>query len=177
RKKPLIFFSKREAYYNVDDVSVFLLDPVGMPITTGTFDTLLPDLYPEVADTDVFVNHIKKNIEPGKPFVLKNLVFKTNSSSLEKESYEELYMLIEYLMEFPETKITITGYTDNAGSVNYNQKLSEKRAKAVADFLIKNNIRERRITYFGKGVENPIDSNETEEGRMNNRRVEILVLE
>ena len=68
---------------------------------------------------------------------------------------------------------SIEGYTDSTGNVKSNQLLSERRANAVADYLIANGINSDRLTAKGFGVENPIDSNKTAAGRANNRRVEI----
>ena len=71
----------------------------------------------------------------------------------------------------------LIGYTDNIGTIDYNQKLSEQRAKAVKNLLIEYGVNEDRINYIGNNYDNPLASNETEHGRSRNRRVEIVVLE
>ena len=73
-------------------------------------------------------------------------------------------------------KIQINGHTDNVGSDENNLILSSNRAKAVQDFLIKNGILASRLSYKGFGETKPIDSNETEWGRQNNRRTEFVML-
>ena len=73
-------------------------------------------------------------------------------------------------------KIELSGHTDNKGSATYNLKLSESRAKSVVDFLISTGIEKTRLTFKGYGFLKPISSNETEEGRQQNRRTEFKVL-
>ena len=73
-------------------------------------------------------------------------------------------------------KCELSGHTDGKGSVAYNQKLSEQRAKAVYDYLIERGVAPERIQAEGRGESQPIDTNDTEEGRQNNRRVEIEIL-
>jgi outer membrane protein OmpA-like peptidoglycan-associated protein len=73
-------------------------------------------------------------------------------------------------------KIEIGGHTDDKGTIEYNQKLSESRAKAVVKYLVNKGIDERRLKYKGYGELSPIDTNDTEIGRFNNRRVEFKIL-
>ncbi len=111
-----------------------------------------------------------------KPIVLNNIFFKTNSSELdEKRSNIELGNLLKLLNENPNIKLIISGHTDNIGSEEYNLKLSRERAKAVRDYLVKNGVREQRLTYEGYGETQPIDNNNTEEGRKRNRRTEFRI--
>jgi OmpA-OmpF porin, OOP family len=80
------------------------------------------------------------------------------------------------MKEFPDKNITIEGHTDNIGTNEYNQKLSEKRAKSVRQYLIdKFGINGSRLTAVGYGEEKPIASNDTAEGRQTNRRVEAVL--
>jgi OOP family OmpA-OmpF porin len=72
--------------------------------------------------------------------------------------------------------IEIKGHTDNTGDEIKNQELSEKRAKAVFDYLISKNISASRLSYRGLGGKEPIDTNETDEGRRKNRRVAFVVI-
>jgi OOP family OmpA-OmpF porin len=74
-------------------------------------------------------------------------------------------------------KVRIAGHTDNIGSEEYNQRLSEARAKAVYEYLISRGISADRLSYIGYGESRPIDTNETSEGRQNNRRVELEIIE
>jgi len=84
--------------------------------------------------------------------------------------------LIQYLNENPNVQIEIAGHTDNQGGNEYNSNLSKNRAKAVLEYLTANGINSNRLKSFGYGATKPISSNDSEEGRQNNRRVEVKVL-
>ncbi|KJY81711.1 membrane protein [Vibrio galatheae] len=101
--------------------------------------------------------------------------FAVNSTELKTESVPMLEELVEFMKQYPQSNVEITGYTDSRGAAAYNQTLSEKRAQSVADVLVKEGIDSSRITATGEGENNPIASNETREGRAQNRRVEIVV--
>lgn len=126
-------------------------------------------------DLDIRLSPIKV----GRTFVLKNMFFATNKTKILPESEEALQTLYEYLTDefYSNRRIRIIGHTDNVGKDAANQKLSEGRAKAVREALIERGIDPSRIEAEGKGETQPIDTNDTEEGRQNNRRVEIMVLE
>ena len=114
-------------------------------------------------------------LKTGESVVLKNIFFETNSFELKKESTVELDKLAQLLKDNPSMKIEIGGHTDNIGSDESNQKLSENRAKAVNDYLVKAGIVATRLTYKGYGKTKPIATNDTEEGRAQNRRTEFTV--
>ncbi|MDR0542937.1 MAG: OmpA family protein [Dysgonamonadaceae bacterium] len=107
--------------------------------------------------------------------VLKNLFFKWNSAVLEPESEPALNELHQFISENPEIHIRIIGHTDNTGPNAYNIKLSIARAQAVVNWLIGKDIPADRLESEGKGETEPVDSNDTEEGRANNRRVEFVI--
>ncbi len=113
-------------------------------------------------------------IEKGAKFVLNNIFFDFNSAELKPESKLELDRLVKFLKKHRSINITIAGHTDIIGTEEYNQKLSEKRAKAVADYLISKGINPRRLKVVGYGSKRPIAPNDTPEGRAKNRRVEIV---
>jgi len=113
----------------------------------------------------------------GETMVLRNIFFETAKSELKPESKVELEKLIEFLNSNPKIVIEISGHTDNIGSEDFNQQLSSNRAKAVFDYLIQNKIESSRLTYKGYGFLQPLQSNETEEGRSQNRRTEIKILQ
>ena len=117
-----------------------------------------------------------KSITVTKPIVLKNVLFKTGSSTLLEASFIELAQLLILLKENPNIKIQINGHTDNIGSESANQVLSLNRAKAVYDYLIQNKADTNRISYKGFGMTKPLDTNDTEQGRQNNRRTEFEIL-
>lgn len=115
-------------------------------------------------------------LEETATLILKNIFYKTNSSYLQKASYDELDRIVALLnLENNIEKVTITGYTDNKGEEAYNQWLSEKRAQTVKNYLVKKGISEDRLEAIGKGENNPIDSNDLPEGREKNRRVEFEI--
>lgn len=112
---------------------------------------------------------------PSKPVVLRNVFFETGSAALLPESTSELNHLVSLLKESPTLRIQINGHTDDQGDDASNQTLSESRAKAVLDYLVKNGIEAGRLRFKGFGENKPVDTNTTNEGRAKNRRTEFLV--
>jgi outer membrane protein OmpA-like peptidoglycan-associated protein len=80
------------------------------------------------------------------------------------------------MQDNPTIKIELSGHTDSKGSDDYNQRLSESRAKACVDYLISKGIKADRMVWKGYGETKPIDTNDTDEGRANNRRTEFKIL-
>lgn len=117
-----------------------------------------------------------KKVEVGAKIILKNIFFDFDKATLRPESQAELDRLVKLLQDMPTLKIEISGHTDNIGSALYNQKLSQNRAKTVVDYLITHGIDETRLSYKGYGFSQPIASNDTDEGRQQNRRTEFKVL-
>lgn len=115
-------------------------------------------------------------MEEGKPIVLKNILFASGSSELLESSFTELDKLSEELAKRTTVRIEISGHTDNTGNENTNRILSENRARAVKDYLVKKGIEESRLVYKGYGQGKPLASNDTEEGRKQNRRVEFVIV-
>lgn len=113
----------------------------------------------------------------GSKIILKNVFFETDSYSLRGESRIELDKVAGLLRANPGIKIEIGGHTDNTGTPEYNQSLSENRAKSVAEYLISSNIDASRIAWKGYGLKTPIASNESSEGRALNRRTEMKIVE
>ena len=122
------------------------------------------------------VVNIKLNpIEAGSSIALRNIFFETGKAELLAESHYELTKLVELMKNNPSLKVEIGGHTDNVGSVEANKKLSAARAKAVYDHLTANGIDASRLSFRGYGETKPIASNDTPEGRAENRRVEMKV--
>ncbi|KJY92703.1 membrane protein [Vibrio neptunius] len=107
--------------------------------------------------------------------VVDSSSFALNSAELKPQSKTMLADLVTFMTKFPQSTVEVVGYTDSSGSASYNQKLSEKRAQSVAEVLQEQGVDSSRITARGEGENNPIASNETREGREQNRRVEIMV--
>ena len=104
-----------------------------------------------------------------------SVLFKTGSYSLSAEADAALAKIAYNLGQFPDTDVTIIGYTDNTGTEAINQKLSLERADAVMDYLINAGVPSSRLKAEGDGWNDPVASNATAEGRAQNRRVEIYI--
>ena len=107
---------------------------------------------------------------------INNIFFDFNESKLKSESYLELDRLYKFLNDNPAINIEVSGHTDNVGSDEYNQNLSLARANTVKDYLTGKGINAGRITSKGYGKSNPVATNDTDEGRQLNRRVEFKIL-
>lgn len=115
-------------------------------------------------------------IRVGESVVLKNIFFDTDNYELKPESYIELEKLTALLRSNPSLRIEISGHTDRIGSEAHNMELSKNRAKAVYDYLVNQGISPGRMTYAGYGFSRPVDTNETDQGRANNRRTEFGII-
>lgn len=118
-----------------------------------------------------------KKTERGYVLTLGDVLFDPNQASLRPGAQQDLYRLATFLKEHPEQRVLIEGHTDSMGSESYNLELSQLRAQAVQDFLIRNGIRPERITARGYGKAYPVASNDTAAGRQQNRRVEVIFSE
>ncbi len=117
-----------------------------------------------------------KKIEIGNAIVLKNIFFDFDKATLRPESFNELDRLVQLLNENPGIRVELSAHTDSKGSDDYNMKLSQKRAESVVNYLVGKGIAMDRLIAKGYGETQPIDTNDTEEGRQNNRRVEFKIL-
>jgi len=116
-------------------------------------------------------------IQAGEIAVLQNIFFEFDSDKLKEESIIELIKIKSFLIQNPKVSIEIGGHTDNSGTEQYNLTLSEKRAKAVVDYLISTGINSGRLSFRGYGFSVPVGDNNTEEGRAQNRRTEFKITE
>lgn len=108
--------------------------------------------------------------------IIKPITFDFNKSEIKEESFYILDELADLMYSWPKLRFEIQGHTDNVGTEEYNQKLSERRAEAVYDALIKRGVEPHRLRWRGFGMTRPIESNTTEEGRAKNRRTEFLII-
>ncbi len=115
-------------------------------------------------------------IEVGTTVVLENIYFDFNKTTLKSESFVELNKVVNFLNDNPTLQIEISGHTDAVGTDKYNEDLSQGRAESVVQYLIENGIGTNRLVAKGYGESKPIATNETDEGRAQNRRVEFTVL-
>lgn len=131
------------------------------------------DLRRQTAGTGVDV------IRQGDDLILRmpsNVTFPVDSSAIQPQFRPTLDQVAQTLSSYNQTYIDVLGHTDSTGSDAYNQALSERRAQSVADYLSMQGVARARMGIRGYGETQPIASNETEEGRSQNRRVEIKVV-
>lgn len=171
----------------------------GLTDTTGKFTTRLPagDKYeifilgfkdstsyivldiPALQGKAYYKNPFKVDIQflPAKSFVLEDCNFETGKADLEEDSYKVLDELVAYLNRKDDERIELQGHTDNVGTPKNNLILSEARANTVRTYLLSKGIDPNRVTAKGYGLTVPVASNKTEEGRAQNRRTEVKILD
>lgn len=133
---------------------------------------------PDSANFQEFTKDVAlKKIEIGSTIVLRNIFFDFDKATIRPESANELERLIKLLTDNPTLKIELGSHTDSKGSDEYNMKLSDNRSKSVVDYLIGKGISSGRLVAKGYGETKPIDTNDTDAGRQNNRRTEFKILE
>ena len=115
-------------------------------------------------------------IEIGSVISLKNIFFDFNKADLKSESFSELDRLISLLSQNKNMEIEISGHTDNVGADDYNLRLSQSRVESVTAYLVKSGISKGRIKAVGYGETKPVSTNDTEDGKSLNRRVEFTIL-
>lgn len=146
--------------------------------------TIDPNEQRAFINMDLFLTYIlaeevkikAEDLTIGEVIVLNNIYYDFDKATLRPESKEELDRLIKLMKAVPSLIIEIASHTDNIGKPEYNMKLSQARAQAVVDYLVKNDIPINRMVPVGYGATKPIASNETEEGRQLNRRTEFKIL-
>ena len=105
-----------------------------------------------------------------------NITFETDSADVNSSFYPVLNSVVLVLKEFEKTLVQVVGYTDSTGETEYNQQLSERRAYSVGDYFVAQEIPPVRVQTYGMGENDPIASNETAEGRQQNRRVVLILV-
>lgn len=149
--------SGKGAYYYIDMFLIKAIDASG--VSDITEDYQKPDA----------------NFELDKTYLFKNILFEFDKFQLLEPAKKERRRIYDYLNSNMSLKITINGHTDSMGNDAYNQDLSQKRAKAVADYLLKLGLHKSRVSWQGHGGKTPVASNATKKGRQENRRVEFVV--
>ncbi len=141
-------------------------------VTGGLIGALLDKQQAELEE----IAEVQRTSEEELVVILREkILFDTDKYSLKPGAQDNLVKIGTVLQKYPDFDIDAEGHTDSTGSENYNQWLSEKRAGAVADFLIKNGLGPARIHASGMGEMRPVATNETAEGRQQNRRVELHI--
>ena len=118
-----------------------------------------------------------RQTESGVVVTLGDVLFSTGQAQLVEGARSSLEEVVDLLQTEPDKKIRVEGHTDSRGDAEANLKLSEQRAQAVVDALVSMGVDKERISAMGMGEDFPIDSNETEEGRARNRRVDVILLD
>jgi OOP family OmpA-OmpF porin len=126
--------------------------------------------------TPMTKNLVMQPIEVGITVRLKNIYFEYNKATLKSESFVELDKVVAFMNDNPTVEIEIEGHTDSDGPDDRNQTLSQNRSQSVVNYISSKGINKARMQAKGFGESKPIDTNETPEGRANNRRVEFTVL-
>jgi len=138
--------------------------PTTAPVQTGTIITSTP--------TTTFMSAEVREV---LDFAMRDVQFETGSSSLKVTSYGILEKIAVIMLDYPEYNMSIEGHTDSLGDDARNQKLSEERAKACLDYLVKKGVEEDRMSYIGLGETQPIADNKRTKGRAKNRRVDFRI--
>lgn len=156
----------KESYYFVDDIQL-----VKFQEEEKVNEEIVGPSYQQEDST----LQVKKDIKVGEKVTLNNILFENGKYYLLPESYMELNKLAQYLLKNPGIEIQINGHSDNAGLKFKNQKMSELRAREVFEYLIKKGV-QSKMYFKGFGSSQPVASNETDEGRARNRRVEFEII-
>ncbi len=140
------------AYYYVDDVSIRKQEPV-LPITASADDLS------------------RRVLKAGESITLRDVYFDHDSDELQPRSFRELDKLVGLMQRFAKVRVRIVGHTDNAGTPDYNEDLSQRRAATVVRYLEEQGIERTRLDAEGRGQREPVATNDTPEGKQLNRRV------
>ena len=116
-----------------------------------------------------------KETERGLVLTLGDLLCAFDSADLKAGATSTLDQLVAFLNEYPDRRVAIEGHTDNVGNADYNYRLSQRRAESVRSYLTQRGVNFNRLTASGKGQDQPLASNDSESGRQQNRRVELII--
>jgi len=141
---------------------------------TGEFDCGFGNSWPVPHDAGSGEIHIYYDDDR---FDLKGVNFETGKADLLSSSFRILESTVKGLQKYDSVRVEISGHTDNVGGLEYNDKLSQARAESVRNYLIKKGIAESRITAVGYGYSRPRASNNTPQGKAQNRRIEIVIIQ
>ncbi len=157
----------KEAYYFVDDIKLVKSKEFEEKVEV---EIVGPNYHAE--DSTLMVN---QDVKVGDKISLNNIFFDNGRYYLLPESYIELNKLVQYLLKNPTVEIQINGHSDSGGLKYKNQKMSELRAREVFEYLIKKGV-QNKMYFKGYGSSQPVASNDTDEGKAKNRRVEFQII-
>jgi outer membrane protein OmpA-like peptidoglycan-associated protein len=168
KKSDLVKIKKKDKYYHrlFENCAYVCMDALEI------VDVNAPVLIDTKKESEKPANKQEVKTIPA-PIVLDNLLFETASAQLKEDEIPDLDAIVAYLKNQPELNALIEGHTDNIGSENSNQILSDNRAKSVVQYLVIKGIDVKRLRAIGYGATQPIADNSSTEGRAKNRRVVI----
>jgi outer membrane protein OmpA-like peptidoglycan-associated protein len=141
----------------------------------------LGQIYLNIIDEEGFkqsltfgADELKKALDADGKVILHGILFDLDKATLKQESEEQLHHIVTLMLNYPDLKLEIQGHTDDQGKDDYNMNLSKNRAETVSSYLQLFGINNKRLITKGFGETKPIASNDTEEGRVHNRRVELI---
>ncbi len=120
------------------------------------------------------VDELKSALDKDGKVILHGILFDLGKASLKQQSEKQLNNIVTLLLNYPDLKLEVQGHTDNQGKPDYNMNLSKNRAETVCNYLQLFGVDKNRLVIKGYGETRPITSNETEESRAQNRRVELI---
>ncbi|MGV6812756.1 MAG: OmpA family protein [Brevirhabdus sp.] len=135
-------------------------------------DRQAADLATAMGNDDVTIRNTGSELIVTMP---QDILFDVDSTYVNPSLENDLRAVAQNLNKYPDSTVVVVGHTDNTGSAEYNQDLSARRAGAVASILINSGVDALRVTSVGRGEDQPVASNLTEEGKAKNRRVEIVI--
>ena len=112
----------------------------------------------------------------GRVVISGGILFETDSAELMPSAADLVTRLSDVMKQNPDLKVAVVGHTDSTGDYNYNLKLSERRANAIVEALVKDGVAANRLAAVGVGPLSPVASNDTTAGRAQNRRVELVLI-
>ncbi len=138
----------------------------------SSLDAQAAELRNNIGDNRVSITNTGSELIVNLP---QDILFATDSATLRGDLTQDLRAVAQSLLNYPNTTVQVLGHTDNTGSAAYNQNLSQRRAQSVASILQANGVPGGRIIAIGRGEDQPVASNLSEDGRAQNRRVEIVI--
>lgn len=144
-------------------------------LVLGEYTVVITDAHNCVVSSLDEMTLYEQVVTTGK-FITRDILFDVAKSTIKPESFTTINKIASFMKEHPEINFRIDGHTDSDGSEEFNQRLSEERAEAIRSALIKFGIRETRLSARGYGESTPVASNDTAEGKAQNRRVEFISL-
>lgn len=161
-RKKIARNAKKGLYKRTRSDSTYQPKPVAREVTPVVADTITAPPTPAAKGDSLIV-------------LGAELLFEINRANLRGDHLPTLNSIVKYLVLHPERSVKISGHTDDTGSEAHNLTLSKRRADMVAEYLTKNGVGINRVETFGLGSAKPIETNNTDEGRKKNRRVELLI--